>query len=184
MPDQAEVEFRDAISSRLQQRCRARSAGACCWRRRAMSADARAEAQTSVRLKPNVDGLLVLARLDLKQNQVISAENEVQIRRWRLSRRNPAALRLKRDIAAQANGFKIDSAHHQVPHLSCSSGRRPHVANSHSSVLHSPRSDGLRAAASPPRSSRFASTTPSSRSAPNTSSAPSNTRARPMPMRC
>ena len=32
--------------------------------------NARAEAQTSVRLKPNVDGLLVLARLDLKQNQM------------------------------------------------------------------------------------------------------------------
>ena len=60
-------------------------------------ANARAEAQTSVRLKPNVDALLVLARLDLKQNQVQSAAGEVD-RALALEPANSAA-RAKTDIA-------------------------------------------------------------------------------------
>ena len=67
--------------------------------------NARSEAQTSVRLKPNVDGLLVLARLDLKQNQISSAESEVQ-RALALEPGNAAALRLKEDIAGRQTGSK------------------------------------------------------------------------------
>ncbi len=62
-----------------------------------------AEAQTSVRLKPNVDGLLVLARLDLKQNQIPSASSEVD-RALALEPANSSALALKHDIAARQTG--------------------------------------------------------------------------------
>jgi len=64
---------------------------------------ARTEGQTSVRLKPNVDGLLVLARLDLKQNQPQSAAGEVN-RALALEPGNAAGLALKRDIAARQTG--------------------------------------------------------------------------------
>ena len=75
----------------------------CCWKRRATCRAARTEAQTSVRLKPNVDGLFVLARLDLKQNQVQSAAGEVN-RALALEPGNAAGLALKRDIAARQTG--------------------------------------------------------------------------------
>jgi uncharacterized protein HemY len=64
---------------------------------------ARAEAQTSVRLKPNVDGLLVLARLDLKQNQMQAAAGEVD-RALALEPANATALALKHDIAVRQTG--------------------------------------------------------------------------------
>ncbi len=63
-------------------------------------ANARTEAQTSVRLQPNVDGLLVLARLDLKQSQLQSAASEVD-RALALQPADATALALKRDIAAK-----------------------------------------------------------------------------------
>jgi Flp pilus assembly protein TadD len=66
---------------------------------------ARTEAQTSVRLKPNVDALLVLARLDLKQSQVQSAAGEVQ-RALAIEPGNATALTLKQDIASRQTGSK------------------------------------------------------------------------------
>ncbi len=63
-------------------------------------ATARTEAQTSVRLQPNVDALLVLARLDLKQSQLQSAASEVD-RALALQPTDETALTLKRDIAAK-----------------------------------------------------------------------------------
>ncbi len=63
-------------------------------------ANARTEAQTSVRLQPNVDALLVLARLDLKQSQLQSAASEVD-RALVLQPADPTAQALKRDIAAK-----------------------------------------------------------------------------------
>jgi len=65
--------------------------------------NARSEAQTSIRLKPNVDALLVLARLDLKQNQVQSAAADVD-RALAIEPANSAALALKRDVAARQTG--------------------------------------------------------------------------------
>ena len=63
------------------------------------------EAQTSVRLQPNVEGLLVLARLDLKQNNLPSAAGEVD-RALALDSGNASAQQLKRDIAARQTGSK------------------------------------------------------------------------------
>ena len=72
--------------------------------------EARAEAQTSVRLKPNVDGLLVLARLDLKQNQLSSADRGKSERRLAMEPGNAAALRLKaRDRRA---GKRVQNRRH------------------------------------------------------------------------
>ena len=69
---QAEVEFRDAISTDYNNDA-AHAQLAMLLEKKGDLSNARSEAQTSVRLKPNVDGLLVLARLDLKQNQISSA---------------------------------------------------------------------------------------------------------------
>lgn len=65
--------------------------------------NARSEALTSVRLKPNVDALLVLARLDLKQNQLQSAAGDVD-RALALEPANSAAQTLKRDVASRQTG--------------------------------------------------------------------------------
>lgn len=65
--------------------------------------NARSEAQTSVRIKPNVDALLVLARLDLKQNQVQAAAGDVD-RALALEPANSAAQTLKRDVASRQTG--------------------------------------------------------------------------------
>jgi Tfp pilus assembly protein PilF/TolB-like protein len=104
MPDQAEVEFRDAIAADYNNDV-AHAQLALVLEKKGDVNNARAEAQTSVRLKPNVDGLLVLARIDLKQNQVDSAANEVG-RALALEPANSAALTLKRDIAAKQTGSK------------------------------------------------------------------------------
>jgi Tfp pilus assembly protein PilF/TolB-like protein len=104
MPDQAEVEFRDAITADYNNEA-AHAQLAMLLEKKGDVSNARAEAQTSVRLKPNVDGLLVLARIDLKQKQVDSAANEVG-RALALDPANSAALTLKRDIAAKQTGSK------------------------------------------------------------------------------
>ena len=65
--------------------------------------NARSEAQTSIRLKPNVDALLVLARLDLKQNQVQAAAGDVD-RALAIEPANSAAQALKRDVASRQTG--------------------------------------------------------------------------------
>jgi tetratricopeptide (TPR) repeat protein len=102
MPDQAEVEFRAAITVAGNNEV-AHAQLAVLLEKKGDVTGARAEAQTSVRLKPNVDGLLVLARLDLKQNQVQSASGEVD-RALALEPGNTSALALKRDIAARQTG--------------------------------------------------------------------------------
>jgi Tfp pilus assembly protein PilF len=102
MPDQAETEFRGAISADYGNAI-AHAQLAVLLEKKGDVGNARAEAQTSVRLKPNVDGLLVLARLDLKQNQLPSASGEVD-RALALEPANPSALALKRDIAARQTG--------------------------------------------------------------------------------
>jgi Flp pilus assembly protein TadD len=104
MVDQAEQEFRDAITADYNNDT-AHAQLAVLLEKKGDVSNARAEAQTSVRLKPNVDGLLVLARLDLKQNQVQSASGEVD-RALALEPANSAALTLKQDIASKQTGSK------------------------------------------------------------------------------
>ena len=102
MPDQAESQFRSAISADYGNAA-AHAQLAMLLEKRGDVTNARTEAQTSVKLKPNVDGLLVLARLDLKQNQVPSAAGEVD-RALALEPANASAVALKHDIAAKQTG--------------------------------------------------------------------------------
>jgi Tfp pilus assembly protein PilF/TolB-like protein len=102
MPDDAEVEFRDAISTDYNNDA-AHAQLAMLLEKKGNVSGARAEAQTSVRLKPNVDGLLVLARLDWKQNQISSAQSDIQ-KALAIEPGNATALRLKEDIAGKQTG--------------------------------------------------------------------------------
>ncbi|HUI85493.1 MAG TPA: tetratricopeptide repeat protein [Candidatus Binatia bacterium] len=104
LPEQAETEFRNAIAADYGNEV-AHAQLALLLEKKGDVSNARAEAQNSVRLKPNVDGLLVLARLDLRQNQLSSAAGEVE-RALALEPDNPPALALKRDIAARQTGAK------------------------------------------------------------------------------
>jgi tetratricopeptide (TPR) repeat protein/TolB-like protein len=61
------------------------------------SADARNEAQQSLKLQPNADALLVLARLDLAQNQLPACANEVS-RALRLEPTNTAAIAMRQSL--------------------------------------------------------------------------------------
>ena len=84
MPEQAESEFRDAITTDYNNDV-AHAQLAMLLEKKGDVNAARTEAQTSVRLKPNVDALLVLARLDIKQNQLPQAATR-STARWRWSR--------------------------------------------------------------------------------------------------
>ena len=99
MATQAESEFRAAISSDLNNAA-AHAQLAVLLENKGDLANARTEAQTSVRLQPNVDAWLVLARLDLKQGQLEGAASEVD-RALALQPADPTAQALKRDIAAK-----------------------------------------------------------------------------------
>ncbi len=99
MTSQAESEFRSAISAD-HNNAAAHAQLANILEKKGDVANARTEAQTSVRLQPNVDGLLVLARLDLKQSQLQSAASEVD-RALTLQPTDATAQALKRDIAAK-----------------------------------------------------------------------------------
>jgi tetratricopeptide (TPR) repeat protein len=98
-PQQAESEFRDAINADYGNAI-AHAQLAVLLEKKGDVTNALSEAQTSVRLQPNVDALLVLARIDLKKNLFRSAAGEVD-RALALEPANPAALTLKRDITAQ-----------------------------------------------------------------------------------
>jgi len=102
MMGDAESEFRQAIAAYPNDAV-AHAQLAMVLEKKGDVANARSEAQTSVRVKPNVDALLVLARLDLKQNQVQSAASEVD-RALALEPANSAAQALKRDVASRQTG--------------------------------------------------------------------------------
>ncbi len=104
MAVQAEAEFRDAIAADYGNAA-AHAQLATLLEKKGDVTNARVEAQTSVRLQPNVDGLLVLARLDVKQNNLQSAASEVD-RALALEAGNGSAQQLKRDIAARQTGSK------------------------------------------------------------------------------
>ena len=96
---QAESEFREAISADYGNAV-AHAQLAILLEKKGDTANALSEAQTSVRLQPNVDALLVLARIDLKKNLFQSAAGDVD-RALTLEPGNTAAQALKRDITAQ-----------------------------------------------------------------------------------
>ena len=64
------------------------------------TAEARAEADASVRVKPSADALLVLARLDLRDNKADSAAQAID-RALQLEPNNDVALALRRTVAAK-----------------------------------------------------------------------------------
>ena len=100
MVEQAENEFRDAVSvdpgSAAAHAGLATAAGEEGRLPKALATEAADVGQ----LQPNVEALLVLARLDLKQNQVAAASSNVD-RALALEPANSASLALKRDIAAR-----------------------------------------------------------------------------------
>jgi Flp pilus assembly protein TadD/TolB-like protein len=104
MTAQAESEFREAVIADYTNAA-AHAQLAMLLEQKGDVANARVEAQNSVRIKPNVDGLLVLARLDLKQNQLPAAQSEVD-RALALEPANAPAQALKRDIASRQTGAK------------------------------------------------------------------------------
>jgi Tfp pilus assembly protein PilF len=95
----AQSEFREAIS--LDYNNAAAHAGmARAYEQNGDTFNARAEAQTSVRLQPNVDALLVLARLNLKQNQLQAASDAVR-QALQLEPGNSATQRLQQEVTAK-----------------------------------------------------------------------------------
>jgi tetratricopeptide (TPR) repeat protein len=100
--NEAQSEFREAIS--LDYNNAAAHAGmARAYEQKGDAFNARSEAQTSVRLQPNVDGLLVLARLSLKQNQVEAAQQDVT-QALKLEPANSVAQALQREVTAKRAG--------------------------------------------------------------------------------
>jgi len=99
MPEQAEAEFRNALNADYSSAV-AHAQLAMLLEKKGDITEARSEAQLSVRLQPSVDALLVLARLDLKQDEAQSAASEVD-RALSLEPANVQAQALKRDIAAR-----------------------------------------------------------------------------------
>jgi Tfp pilus assembly protein PilF len=95
----AEAEYREAIT--LDYNNAAAHAGmARTMEQKGDSFNARSEAQTSVRLQPNADAYLVLARLNLKQNQLDAASDAVK-NALKLEPGNTAAQALQRDLTAK-----------------------------------------------------------------------------------
>lgn len=96
---EAQAEFREAIT--LDYSNAAAHAGmARAYEQKGDAFNARAEAQTSVRLQPNAEAFLVLARLDLKQNQLQAASDAVR-QALQLEPTNSAAQRLQQEVTAK-----------------------------------------------------------------------------------
>ena len=100
----AESEFREAIA--LDYNNAAAHAGmARAYEQKGDTFNARSEAQTSVRLQPNVDAWLVLARLDLKQNRIDAASDDVK-NALKLEPGNSAAQALQREVSAKQSASR------------------------------------------------------------------------------
>jgi Tfp pilus assembly protein PilF len=102
LPAEAEKQFREALALSPDQ------AGAHAGLARVMEASqdkagARKEAQASLRLSASAEAYLVLARLDLADNNFASAAQNVD-RALALDPANAAAVALKQDIAAGSTG--------------------------------------------------------------------------------
>jgi Flp pilus assembly protein TadD len=104
MNAEAESEFREAVAADYNNAA-AHAQLAMLLEQKGDVNNARVEAQNSIRIKPNTDALLVLARLDLKQNQLTAAQSEVD-RALAIEPGNTTAQTLKRDIASRQTGAK------------------------------------------------------------------------------
>lgn len=101
---QAEQQFQSALSA--DPRSAAAHAGLAEVRERSGSIpDARKEAQQSLSLQPNVAALLVLARLDLAQNQLPASADEVS-RALRLEPSNSAAAALRQTLQQRGQSVR------------------------------------------------------------------------------
>jgi tetratricopeptide (TPR) repeat protein len=100
---EAEQEFDSALAADPSNA--AAHAGIAQVRERSGSADdARAEAQTSLKLAPNVDACLVLARIDLQANQLPASAANVAAA-LKLEPANSAALAMKSALAARGQSL-------------------------------------------------------------------------------
>jgi tetratricopeptide (TPR) repeat protein len=100
---EAEQEFQTALAA--DSNSAEAHAGIAQVRERSGSADdARAEAQTSIRLSPNVTAYLVLARVDLQANQLTAAASDVS-NALRLAPADPTALAMKTALAARGQSL-------------------------------------------------------------------------------
>jgi len=100
---QAEQQFQSAIAA--DGNSAAAHAGLAEVRERSGNAtEARAEAQRSLNIQPNVPALLVLARLDIAQNQLPAAANDVS-RALHVEPENPAALAMR--LSLQERGQTV-----------------------------------------------------------------------------
>jgi tetratricopeptide (TPR) repeat protein/TolB-like protein len=100
---EAEQQFQSAISA--DSRNSAAHAGLAQVREQSASTDeARAEAQTSLKLKPNADAYLVLARIDLKEEKLAAAASDVS-NALSLDSKNAAAQGMKQ--ALQSRGQSL-----------------------------------------------------------------------------
>jgi tetratricopeptide (TPR) repeat protein len=96
---EAEQQFQFALTA--DSRSAAAHAGLAQVRERSgNAAEARSQAQQSIKLQPNAPALLVLARLDLAQNQLSASAQEVS-RALRLEPSNSAAVALRRNLLAR-----------------------------------------------------------------------------------
>jgi tetratricopeptide (TPR) repeat protein len=96
---EAEQQFQFALAA--DSRSAAAHAGLAQVRERSGNAvEARSQAQQSLKLQPNAPALLVLARLDLAQNQLSASAEEVS-RALRLEPSNSAALALRQSLLAR-----------------------------------------------------------------------------------
>ena len=96
---EAEKEFQEAVSM-APNNAEAHSGLARAFEVDDRLSDARTEAEASLHVKPTVDAYLVLARLDLRDNQTESAAQATD-RALQLEPNNPTALALKRSVAAK-----------------------------------------------------------------------------------
>ena len=100
---EAERQFQEALTADSSNAIA--HAGLAAIRERSGDADnARSQAMQSLQLKPNVDAHLVLARLDIKSNQLPSAAGEVT-QALKLDAKNAAALGLRQ--ALQSRGQQV-----------------------------------------------------------------------------
>lgn len=97
--DEAEREFREAIALNSSN-SDAHAGLARVLEGSGRSLEARTEAEEALRLRPSAEALLLLARLDLRENRTGTAAEEID-RALRLEPANTAALALKRTVAAK-----------------------------------------------------------------------------------
>ena len=101
---QAEQQFQFAIAA--DSNSAAAHAGLAEVRERSGNAkDARAEAQRSINIQPNVPALLVLARLDIAQNQLPAAADDVS-RALHVEPTNSAALAMRQNLQQRGQSLR------------------------------------------------------------------------------